>query len=173
MTIAKNLMCQPRRRRRLRLYQCGDGTHDDTELARARLQPGRQIHVEPRAPSRAAKRSRPEDDGLLVLRTVKHRERDAFIARRTSAHKPNKKGRELHSIPPEWKDAFAESDAAEWGQRPEYGAVGFLTLRMARTDKHAAARGDKSFAAHLLVAKSLGRRTRNFSAVSSRRTRPP
>ncbi|CAK0852939.1 unnamed protein product [Prorocentrum cordatum] len=52
------------------------------------------------------------DDEVLSLK-VKKRSRGAFVARRTDAAKKQvapKKGRELRSIPPEWKAAFLASD---------------------------------------------------------------
>jgi hypothetical protein len=81
-----------------------------------------------------------------------------------------KKGKEIRAIPPEWKEAFAESDRDGWKKWISYDAVEWptdadlqgidlssvLTFRMLRTDKNEATRGNKDFKTHPLKAKSRG-----------------
>ncbi len=78
----------------------------------------------------------------------------------------SKKGREIRSIPEKLKDAYAESDAAEWQRSIQYDAVelvppevvatldknGILPLRPVKTGKNEATRGNKTFDEHPLIA---------------------
>ncbi|CAK0825490.1 unnamed protein product [Prorocentrum cordatum] len=112
----------------------------------------------------------PTDQDALLIK-VKNRTRDAFLARRTDTQKKQvtpKKGRELRSIPPEWKAAFDASDLEEWRKWVEYDAVewptdeelagvdqsAILPMRRVRTDKNEATRGNLSYEQHPLKAKS-------------------
>ena len=112
----------------------------------------------------------PMDKDALVIK-VKNRKRDAFLARRTDTAKKQvtpKKGRELRSIPPEWKAAFDASDLEEWRKWVEYDAVEWptdeelasidttdvLPMRRVRTDKNEPTRGNLSYEQHPLKAKS-------------------
>ncbi|CAK0827876.1 unnamed protein product, partial [Prorocentrum cordatum] len=79
-----------------------------------------------------------------------------------------KKGREIRSIPQEWKAAFDASDLEEWSKWVEYDAVDWpteeelagvdktaiLPMRRVRTDKNEATRGNLSYEQHPLKAKS-------------------
>ena len=102
----------------------------------------------------------PMDQEALLVK-VKNRTRDAFVARRTDTTKKQaaiKKGRELRSIPAEWKEAFDASDLEEWRKWVEYDAVEWptdeelagidkadvLPMRRVRTDKNEATRGNLS-----------------------------
>ena len=115
-----------------------------------------------------------EDDPMdkdVLLAKVKNRKRDAFLARRTDAAKKPatpKNGRELQSIPPEWKAAFDASDLEEWRKWVQYDAVerpteeelanvekaDILPMRRVRTDKNEPTRGNLSYDQHPLKAKS-------------------
>ncbi|CAK0806782.1 unnamed protein product [Prorocentrum cordatum] len=108
---------------------------------------------------------------VKVSRAVENRTRDAFLARRTDTAKKQvapKKGRELRSIPAEWKEAFDASDLDEWRKWIQYDAVEWptekelagvektdvLPMRRVRTDKNEPTRGSLSYEQHPLKAKS-------------------
>ena len=112
----------------------------------------------------------PMDQEALLIK-IKNRSRDAFLARRTDTAKKQvtpKKGREIRSIPPEWKAAFDASDLEEWRKWVEYDAVewpteaelegvdqsAILPMRRVRTDKNEATRGNLTYEQHPLKAKS-------------------
>ncbi|CAK0822266.1 unnamed protein product, partial [Prorocentrum cordatum] len=110
------------------------------------------------------------DDEVLFLK-VKNRSRDAFAARRTDTAKKQvtpKKGRELRSIPSEWKTAFDASDlerwrkwiqhdAVEWPNEEEVAGVekaDILPMRRVRTNKNEPTKESLSYEQHPLKAKS-------------------
>ncbi|CAK0847357.1 unnamed protein product [Prorocentrum cordatum] len=112
----------------------------------------------------------PMDQEALFVK-VKNRQRGAFLSRRTETTKKQvtpKKGREIRSIPQEWKAAFDASDLEEWRKWVEYDAVDWpteeelagvdktaiLPMRRVRTDKKEETRGNLSYEQHPLKAKS-------------------
>ncbi|CAK0884198.1 unnamed protein product, partial [Prorocentrum cordatum] len=98
----------------------------------------------------------PMDQEALFVK-VRNRQRGAFLSRRTDATKKQvtpKKGREIRSIPQEWKAAFDASDLGEWRKWVEYDAVDWPTEEeLAGVDK-TAARGNLSCEQRPLKAKS-------------------
>ncbi|CAK0798712.1 unnamed protein product [Prorocentrum cordatum] len=106
-----------------------------------------------------------DQEALFVK--VRNRQRSAFLSWRTDTTKKQvtpKKGREIRSIPQEWKAAFDASDLEEWRKWVEYDAVDWpteeelagvdkpaiLPMRRVRTDKNEATRGNLSCEQHPL-----------------------
>eukprot|EP00959_Pyramimonas_sp_CCMP1952_P087576 1832538-Pyramimonas_sp.AAC.1 len=102
---------------------------------------------------------------------VRNRQRGAFLSQWTDATKMQvtpKKGREIRSIPQEWRAAFDASDLEDWRKWVECDAVDWpteeelagvdmtavLPMRRVRTDKNEATGGNLSYEQHPLKAKS-------------------
>ncbi len=91
----------------------------------------------------------------------------AFVSSRQES-RLSKKGREIRQVPDRFKNEFRKSDLDEWRKWVHYDEVEIVTdddaatldksqvlpLRPVRTDKNEATRGDKSFEAHPLIAKT-------------------